>query len=252
MFLSYAILTHNEGKQILNLLDQLIGHIKTSLVESEIVIVDDNSKDPQTQMILKKYSITYPFVAVVYRKNEKHFADQKNVLTDLCSGEWIFNLDADETVSNEMLEMLPKLIESNPTVDAYWIPRLNIVDGLTQKHVQKWGWKISYLNGIERMRYIDSQSEEYQFLSQNTLIINEEESLVRYKAPVVMWPDYQMRLYKNDGKIKWVNPVHEVLVGYKTVGKLPDQPEYAIQHFKNIERQEQQNELYDKIQKDRL
>ena len=31
----------------------------------------------------------------------------------------------------------------------------------------------------------------------------------------INFPDYQMRLYKNDKKIKWTKPVHEQLVGFK-------------------------------------
>ena len=60
----------------------------------------------------------------------------------------------------------------------------------------------------------------------------------------VNWPDAQMRIYKNNGFIKWTQPVHERLVGHKSFGRLPFDVKYAIHHHKTITRQEAQNEFY--------
>jgi hypothetical protein len=63
----------------------------------------------------------------------------------------------------------------------------------------------------------------------------------------VNWADWQMRIYKNKSEIKWVNQVHEVLEGFRIHGMLPIEEEWALYHPKTIERQERQNEYYDKL-----
>jgi hypothetical protein len=57
-----------------------------------------------------------------------------------------------------------------------------------------------------------------------------------------------MRILKNIPEIRWVNKVHEKIVGYKTHAFLPyDQEEWCLQHPKTIERQERQNNFYDTL-----
>lgn len=71
---------------------------------------------------------------------------------------------------------------------------------------------------------------------------------IKYYQPVVNFPDYQQRIYKNDPKIVWVNKVHERLAGFDMYGTLPAEVEYCILHHKQIERQEKQNARYDVLQ----
>jgi glycosyltransferase involved in cell wall biosynthesis len=52
MIISYAVLTHNEGEYIKQLIEFLITHKRS---EDEIVIVDDFSTDELTKEILNKY-----------------------------------------------------------------------------------------------------------------------------------------------------------------------------------------------------
>ena len=138
-----------------------------------------------------------------------HFANLKNALTDACLGNYIFQIDADEMPSLYLIQYLPILLENND-VEVLRVPRVNTVKGLTQEHIQKWGW------------VVDSKSR-------------------------VNWPDLQWRIYKNTPEIKWKNKVHEVLDGYKTHAILPLEEEFALEHHKDIKRQEKQNELYSKL-----
>ena len=57
----------------------------------------------------------------------------------------------------------------------------------------------------------------------------------------------QYRIYRNSDNIKWTNKVHEVLDGFRTLSHLPMQEELALYHPKEIERQEKQNEYYEKL-----
>ena len=70
---------------------------------------------------------------------------------------------------------------------------------------------------------------------------------VKYYIPIINAPDYQSRIYRNTPEIRWKNKVHEVLDGYKTLSYLPQDEEWCLYHHKNIERQERQNEFYNRI-----
>jgi glycosyltransferase involved in cell wall biosynthesis len=211
MIISYAICVKNEGKTFGKLLGHLEKNIRTS---DEIVIIDDFSGDLDTMEILKDWNRgTY---ATHDLNND--FAAHKNFMNSQCKGDFIVNLDADEWVSEDFIEMIPALIEENPNVEAYWVPRLNTVEGLTDEHVRKWNWK---LTDIEL-----------------------GDTIVK----AIQWPDYQMRIYKNDSRIKWKNKVHELLEGYETYATLPAFVTLAIEHHKNIERQTRQNNFYATLQ----
>jgi glycosyltransferase involved in cell wall biosynthesis len=205
MNVSYAILTHNEGKSIEVLLKKL-KEFKTP--GDEIVVVDDLSTDEETNQILDKYYTDGLIDRLTTHPLSNNFANQKNFLASLCEKEYIFNIDADEVPSDDLMRFLHMTLDMNQEVDMYAVPRWNTVEGITQEHIQKWGWRVDSENRIN-------------------------------------WPDYQMRLYRNNGKIKWINPVHEVLYGYKQYSALPDS--MCLMHPKDIARQEKQNELYNTL-----
>jgi glycosyltransferase involved in cell wall biosynthesis len=208
MKLSFAVTTHNEGEYIQKLLEQLITH--TSINNSEIVIVDDYSDDPRTVEILE-WAVLQPKVTVKQRKLDGDFAGQKNYLNSLCKGEYIFQVDADEMLHPHLLTHIETVIKANPAVDLFFVPRVNIVNGLTDEDVKRWGW-----------------------------VVNETQW--------VMWPDYQTRIYRNSpGVISWQGKVHERIVGYEVMSRLPAQEEWAIYHIKDIDRQRKQNEFYNTL-----
>ena len=204
MKLSYAITVCNELQEITKLLNFLIKHRRK---EDEIVILfDKKAGTPEVWSLLSElrreenilyYSATF----------KNHFANWKNKLTSYCSGDYIFQIDADECPHESLISQLPVIIEANPDNEVYLVPRVNTVKGLTELHIQKWGWRV------------------------------DEKGWVNF-------PDYQWRIYKNDKKIKWKNKVHEVLEGYNTMTTLPAEGMYCLIHEKTIEKQEKQNEYY--------
>ena len=90
------------------------------------------------------------------------------------------------------------------------VPRINTVEGLTEAHIQKWGWNVN------------------------------EKGWVNF-------PDVQTRIYKNSDKIYWVNKVHERIVGFESYTNFPADEIYCIRHPKTIDRQERQNNYYDTL-----
>lgn len=206
MKISYAILTHNEGDYV----EQLLTHLKQyKREEDEIVVLDDYSSDPLTRAILEEHE-AMGTIRLSRHELGGDFAAQKNRLTDLCEGDYVFQIDADELPSVWLMENLHDIIEANPELEVYLVPRINTVEGLTEAHIQRWGWQVNDRGWVN-------------------------------------FPDYQWRLYQNNPKIRWVNKVHERLVGFTTYSLLPAQGEFCLIHPKHIDRQESQNAYYDTL-----
>ena len=136
MKISYAILTHNEGECIAELLTLLTTYKRDI---DEIVVVDDYSNDEKTKFILNDVK---DLIKLEYRTFDGDHT-QKNYLNSLCSGDYILQLDADELVHPEFLEMLPELLEENNETDLFIMPRINTVEGLTQEWIDKWRWNVN-------------------------------------------------------------------------------------------------------------
>jgi hypothetical protein len=208
MKISLAVTVCNELNEIQKLLPFLIDNKRK---EDEIVILYDskNGSKPVEDYLRANSVETYTnFIWHPY-KFDGHFADMKNHLTNLCNGDYIYQIDADEMVSKYVLDFLPEVLLYN-NIDVLQVPRINTIEGLTQEHIQKWGWRVNE-NGW------------------------------------VNFPDFQYRIYKNNGEIKWKNKVHEVLEGYKTITQLPLEEPWCLKHPKTIERQEKQNSLYETL-----
>ena len=139
MKLSYSILTHNETDSLLKLVDILTIYKDP---EDEIVILDDFSDNEKTKEILDTMCSIHD-ITFEQRHLLKDYSGQKNFLKNMCTGDYIFNLDADELPHKSLIKNLKPILSSNPTIDLYWVPRVNTVDGITQEHINKWGWQVN-------------------------------------------------------------------------------------------------------------
>jgi len=206
MKISYAITVCNEVEEIKRLLSFLLEYKRE---EDEIVVLMDGKGPDKIWEYLK--SIGKDSTIIHKDKFNNDFSEWKNQLNLLCSGDYIFNIDADEIPSENLIKYIPEIIEQNFEVLVYALPRINTVEGITQEHIQKWRWNVN------------------------------EKGWVNY-------PDYQLRIYKNDPGIYWQGKVHERLNIWEEAWPLPaDGDNWALFHPKTIERQEKQNELYDNI-----
>ena len=207
MKISYAITVCNEIEEVARLLQFLIGRKRE---QDEIVVLLDKTKsDERMEILLKGYTHTNQ-ITLSIDNFANHFGDWKNKLTDLCTGDFIFQIDADEIPSETLIENLPEILESNPSAEVLLVPRVNTVEGLTKEHLRRWHWQLNE-NGW------------------------------------VNWPDYQWRIYKKSPYIRWHNYVHERLKGFTVQAFLPPTEELALYHPKTIERQEKQNSFYDSL-----
>ncbi len=206
MKISYAITVCNELEELTSLLNFLQLNVHA---EDEIVIQYDSSGvTDEVKDYLNIMEKIHQYTVVGFPLN-KDFASFKNNLSKHCKGDYIFQIDADEKPNEYLVDVLHKVLESNP-IDLMLVPRINTVNGLTEQHIQKWGWKVN-------------------------------------ESGWVNFPDFQARIYKNSKEISWKNKVHETLVGFKDFSNFPLEEQWCLYHPKEIDRQEKQNEFYETL-----
>lgn len=198
--ISYALTAKDEVNELDNLICSLLQYIRD---EDELIIQLDTTASQEVKDLLFKLGISY----IEFPLN-KDFATFKNNLKKHCTKDFIVWIDADELLSEDLLNGLPEILILNPGIDLYGLSRENKVEGLTQDHIQKWHWRVDEQNRVN-------------------------------------WPDFQWRISKNVPHINWYGNVHERLRGALYEIILPD--EYYIIHHKDIRKQEKQNNLYNTI-----
>jgi len=208
MKISYAIPVCNEVIEI----EKLLKFLETRITKEDEVIVlfDTHNGSPAVEQFLRAKSVNPTFFNWYPYHFDGHFANMKNHLKSLCTGDWIFQIDADELPHESLIINLREVLKLNPTTEMFLVPRVNTVDGLTQEHINKWRWNINEKGWVN-------------------------------------WPDYQTRIIQNGPKIKWQNKVHEQIIGISTQGALPMEEEWCLYHSKDIKRQEAQNNFYDTL-----
>jgi hypothetical protein len=207
MKISFAITVCNELTEIKKLLPFLLENKR---VEDEIVILFDEKNGNEDVL---KFLLDYNKLPNVqtYRgfSFNNDFAEWKNKLNSYCNGDYIFQLDADEMISDYLVKNVYEIVELNPEVDLFYVPRKNTVDGITEDHINKWRWRVNELGWIN-------------------------------------FPDFQGRIYKKG--LQWFGKVHERITSGRMYSLLTTDDEiYFIYHHKTIEKQERQNNYYNTL-----
>lgn len=219
MLVTFAITACNEHEELYKLFSDFFTYWPSSDNWEILIQTDEGNTTDEVLEIVNKFSKTYGNLSKIkhisYPLN-KDFASFKNNLSKYAKGEWIFQIDADEHLSENLLKGYENLLEAYSDVDLIKLPRINIVKGITQQHIDKWGWNVQQ----------DIPGYENQ--------------------PVINFPDLQARLYKNQEHIVWKNKVHEIITGHKTEGVITD-PDWALIHIKDIDKQEKQNNFYNTL-----
>lgn len=209
--ISYAITVCNELEELQTLLKNILDYVTD---RDEIVVLHDSQNgSKEVKEYLDKINTSMEFEGISFHRItyplNNDFASFKNFLKTHCSKEWIFFIDADETCHENLLTYLPNIIEINKDIEVISVPRENYVKNITQEDIIKWGW------------------------------FKDERSRINY-------PDMQMRIMQNKPEIVWINKVHEILNGYKTISHLPYNVDgWCLIHNKTIDRQRKQNLFYE-------
>jgi hypothetical protein len=207
MKISYAITVCNEFDETIALLTNLLNY-KTE--NSEVVVLLDTPKAQPELIEYLELQAGADKITLIESEFDNDFAQWKNFLNSHCKGEWIFQLDADENLDPNLIASMEDILIDNDDKELILVPRVNIVNGITDEHIQKWGWRLDENGWIN-------------------------------------FPDYQTRIYKKSEKIGWLGKIHERIVGYDAYTAFPDDEIYSIKHIKEIKRQETQNNLYNNL-----
>jgi len=208
MKISYAITVCNEYVEIQNLVDFLLNN-KRPIDEIVVLFDQKNGSEEIAEWLVKKNKL--PNFQMWRGYFEGNFGAWKNKLSDYCRGDYIFQIDADEIPHLNLINYLPTILNANPKNQVFLVPRVNTVDGLTEEHLQKWGWNLNTKGWVN-------------------------------------FPDFQTRIWKREGNIRWYGKVHERLVNFNTYTNLPEDETFSLLHHKDISRQEKQNNFYNELQ----
>ena len=118
--LSVVIITLNEDANLARTLPSVAW-------ADEIVVLDSGSTDRTRQ-------VAETFKARFYVEEWKGFAAQKNSALAKATGDWILSLDADEEVEPALAEEIRTVLDANPSVAGFWVPRKNFFLGRWIKH----------------------------------------------------------------------------------------------------------------------
>jgi glycosyltransferase involved in cell wall biosynthesis len=195
----------------LNEITKLLNFLQTRISKDDEIVIQYDSGNVTDEVLdyLKIMDQIHDNHIVVGFPLNMDFASFKNNLTKIATKEYIVQLDADELPSEFMVENLGTVLERNP-VDLVFVPRINTVEGLTEKHIKQWGWRVDDQNRVN-------------------------------------FPDYQTRIYRRTDDITWMNKVHERITGYNNFSNFPASDEWCLTHHKTISKQEQQNSFYETI-----
>ncbi len=194
----YAITVCDEHEELSNILSLVAKYIRK---EDEILVqCDKDNTTDEVRQVLSQFKnvinliVEYPLAG--------DYGQFKNNLITNTSCDFIFQLDADELPSPELLKNISEIISQNPDIELFKIPRMNFM-----------------IENNEQFMTWDSFSEWN-------------------KKDLVSFPDYQKRLFKRSSKIFWTKKIHELVVGYKTWCYLPKDTDYCLLHCKKWAKQQ--------------
>jgi glycosyltransferase involved in cell wall biosynthesis len=168
--ISWAITACNEHIELKRLLEQ-IESIKHD--NDEIVLQLDVKYTSEVEKIAKSYN---PIITAL----KGDFANFKNILKKHCTKDYIVFLDADELLSDDLAANIHEILDLNPEVECFALPRINIVERIETRPdlIRQWGWNISKLDDYITEKILDlSKSEDiitYNYLKDSGLIIEEK------------------------------------------------------------------------------
>lgn len=204
--ITYAITVADEEFEFRRLVESLKPYVLESQGERICVIADQNKITDNIVNLCVKHQLNFKQFDF-----KGDFSAFKNSILDFADTDYIFQIDADEQIPPSLINAV-RSVFLKKECDCLAIPRINIVNGITESHLQEYQWRINERGWIQ-------------------------------------FPDFQVRAFANNGKIHWQNPVHEQIVRFEKMGFLQVEPveNFSILHVKDIKKQEKQNELYKTI-----
>ena len=111
--ISAALATFNEEENILDCIESL------KKFADEIIVADGSSSDRTVEISQNAGA------KVISTTNKPMFHINKNMAIDACKGKWVFLIDADERVSDELAKEIKEKVISKPKENGFFVPRAN-------------------------------------------------------------------------------------------------------------------------------
>ena len=118
--LSVVVITLNEEANIGALLESVRA-------ADEHIVLDCGSTD-------RTLEIACACGTKTFTEEWKGYSSQKNSAIDKATGDWVLSLDADEAVEPELMEEIRQVLDHNPPVNGYYLPRKNYFLGRWMRH----------------------------------------------------------------------------------------------------------------------
>jgi hypothetical protein len=201
--ISFLITASDETEELKQNLK--IINIFKELNDEVIILLDQDKFNEEILEIAKKNSDRTIFKCLNF-----NFSEFKNFGISECKYSNIFHVDADEVLNGFLISYIRKIISNNKEISGIHIPRINLIEGASEK---------------------DLENLKFSF--------NEKKW--------INWPDYQPRFINRDSNINFVNKVHETFSDFSKNIFLEAHPAFAILHIKSLEKQIKQNKLYESI-----
>jgi glycosyltransferase involved in cell wall biosynthesis len=238
--LSVAIIAKDEERHIGAALASVAG------LPGEVIVLLDRRTSDRTAAIGREYG------ARVVVEPWRGFAAQRNRALELCAGNWVLFLDADERVTPELRDEIRQVIGNRPQATdqqlsvacrlspvayaGYWIPRHNQFFGAT---LRGGGWYPDHqlrLLRRGRARYDESQLvHEFAqldgpagYLDQHLLHLNIERLDELWRKQTSYAIQEAQALYRSGRRARWRNfvgaPLREFVRRYLALGGYRDGP----------------------------
>ncbi|RJR25253.1 glycosyltransferase family 2 protein [Candidatus Microgenomates bacterium] len=210
MKISAVVLAKNEEKNIKECLDGLKWC-------DEIIVIDDDSVD-KTAAIAKKQG-----AKVFKRQLEADFASQRNFGLQKASHDWIFFVDADERVGEDLAEEIKARLNQGSLPSGFFIKRIDFFGGKFLKYGET--------DSIKLLRLARRGSGEWKRAVDETWEIGGEKS--ELKSPLRHYSHLSLtdfltsinerstlnaRVFYNEGKrvtfFEWLKPAAKFIRNY--------------------------------------
>jgi glycosyltransferase involved in cell wall biosynthesis len=201
--LTICSITKNEEAAISNLLICI-----TKTAPDEIIIIDESIDN--TRNIINSFNITNGTnIKIIDGKWNENYGELRNFAISQCTKDWILFIDADEILEDELINELKKRNDgSRLLLEHYENLKVDIV-------------------AFPRKNFIDNEFKK-------------ELSCIE-AVNIQVYPDFQHRLIRNNGKIKYGGYVHEMPNGFTK----RDECLYHLLHYRTYEKWINVNKKYE-------
>ncbi len=168
--ISVIVLTKNEEKNIIDCIESILDF-------DEIIVIDDNSTD-RTAQLVKNLSKIHSKIKLFARALDNNFSAQRQFGIDKSKNDWIFFVDSDERITNELRDEINENIIENSPYAGFLIPRVDFM----------WGRKLAHgeTGNIKLLRLFNKKKGNLRGKVHESWIT--KKAVGRLKNPILHYP----------------------------------------------------------------